>query len=74
VLSDLRESGSLEQDADIVMFINRPDQMNEDSPFHNLARLAIAKHRNGPTHPGIELVFIERLAMFRDAVRQEYPR
>jgi len=74
VLSDLRESGSLEQDADIVMFINRPDQMNEDSPFHNLARLAIAKHRNGPTHSGIELVFIERLAMFRDAVRQEYPR
>lgn len=74
VLSDLRESGSLEQDADIVMFINRPDQMNEDSPFHNLARLAIAKHRNGPTHPGIELVFIERLAMFHDAVRQEYPR
>lgn len=74
VLSDLRESGSLEQDADIVMFINRPDQMNEDSPFHNIARLAIAKHRNGPTHSGIELVFIERLAMFRDAVRQEMPR
>ncbi len=74
VLSDLRESGSLEQDADIVMFINRPDQMNEDSPFHNLARLAIAKHRNGPTHSGIELVFIERLAMFRDAARQEMPR
>ncbi len=74
VLSDLRESGSLEQDADIVMFINRPDQMNEDSPFHNLARLAIAKHRNGPTHSGIELVFIERLAMFRDATRQEMPR
>ncbi len=74
VLSDLRESGSLEQDADIVMFINRPDQMNEDSPFHNLARLAIAKHRNGPTHSGIELVFVERLAMFRDAVRQEMPR
>lgn len=74
VLSDLRESGSLEQDADIVMFINRPDQMNEDSPFHNLARLAVAKHRNGPTHSGIELVFIERLAAFRDAVRQEMPR
>lgn len=74
VLSDLRESGSLEQDADIVMFINRPDQMNEDSPFHNLARLAVAKHRNGPTHSGIELVFIERLAMFRDATRQEMPR
>jgi len=66
VLSDLRESGSLEQDADIVMFINRPDQMNEDSPTHNLAKLAIAKHRNGPTHSGLDLVFIEKLAMFRE--------
>ena len=66
VLSDLRESGSLEQDADIVMFINRPDQMDETSPNHNLAKLAIAKHRNGPTHSGIDLVFLERLAMFRD--------
>ncbi len=74
VLSDLRESGSLEQDADIVMFINRPDQMNEDSPLHNVARLAIAKHRNGPTHSGIELVFIEKLAMFHDAVRPEKPK
>ena len=40
------------------MFINRPDQMNEGSP-HNLAKLAIAKHRNGPTHSGLDLVFIE---------------
>jgi len=69
VLSDLRESGSLEQDADIVMFINRPEQMNENSPTHNVARLAIAKHRNGPTHSGIELIFIEKLAMFRDAYK-----
>lgn len=69
VLSDLRESGSLEQDADIVMFINRPEQMNESSPTHNLARLAVAKHRNGPVHSGIELVFIEKLAMFRDAYK-----
>ena len=69
VLSDLRESGSLEQDADIVMFINRPEQMNEASPTHNVARLAVAKHRNGPTHGGIELIFIEKLAMFRDAYK-----
>ena len=66
VLSDLRESGSLEQDADIVMFINRPEQMKEESPLHNLAKLIVAKHRNGPTHSGIDLVFIEKLAMFRD--------
>ncbi|MFZ3151724.1 MAG: replicative DNA helicase [Anaerolineaceae bacterium] len=70
VLSDLRESGSLEQDADVVMFINRPDQMNEDSPLHNIAKLAIAKHRNGPTNSGIDLVFLEKLAMFRDKYRE----
>lgn len=65
VLSDLRESGSLEQDADIVMFINQPNA-EESSPFHTIAKLAIAKHRNGPTDPGIELIFQKRLAMFRD--------
>ncbi|HNX46406.1 MAG TPA: replicative DNA helicase [Anaerolineaceae bacterium] len=66
VLSDLRESGSLEQDADLVMFISRPEQMKEDSPNHNLAKLIIAKHRNGPVHSGIDLVFIDRLASFFD--------
>ncbi|MEA4812839.1 MAG: replicative DNA helicase [Anaerolineaceae bacterium] len=69
VLSDLRESGSLEQDADIVMFISRPEQMNEKSPNHNVAKLAVAKHRNGPTHSGLDLIFIEKLAMFRDAYK-----
>ncbi len=66
VLSDLRESGSLEQDADIVMFINRPDAGDEKSENQNLAKLAVAKHRNGPTHPGIDLVFLKELAMFRE--------
>jgi len=66
VLSDLRETGSLEQDADLVMFISRPEQMKEDSPNHNLAKLIIAKHRNGPVHSGIDLVFIDRLASFFD--------
>ena len=67
VLSDLRESGSLEQDADIVMFIHRPDAMEKDSPMKNIAELVIAKHRNGPTHPGIELVFLSNLARFENA-------
>ncbi len=67
VLSDLRESGSLEQDADIVMFINRPDAMEKDSPKQNLAEIIVAKHRNGPTHPGIELVFVNNLARFENA-------
>ncbi len=67
VLSDLRESGSLEQDADIVMFINRPDAMEKDSPKQNIAEIMVAKHRNGPTHPGIELVFLNNLARFENA-------
>jgi len=67
VLSDLRESGSLEQDADIVMFIHRPDAMEKDSPKANIAEIIVGKHRNGPTHPGIELVFLNNLARFENA-------
>ena len=63
-LSDLRESGSLEQDSDIVMFIHRPDALEKDSPRQNIAEIIVAKHRNGPTHPGIELVFLNNLARF----------
>lgn len=66
-LSDLRESGSLEQDADIVMFINRPDALEKDSAKQNMAEIIVAKHRNGPTHPGIELVFRNNLARFDNA-------
>jgi replicative DNA helicase len=67
VLSDLRESGSLEQDADIVMFIHRPDALEKDNPKSNLAEIIVAKHRNGPTHGGIELVFLNNLARFDNA-------
>ena len=67
VLSDLRESGSLEQDSDIVMFIHRPDANDKDNPRKNIAELIVAKHRNGPTHPGIQLVFLENLAKFENA-------
>jgi replicative DNA helicase len=69
VLSDLRESGSLEQDADIVMFIHRPDALEKDSPRANIAEIIVAKHRNGPTHPGIELVFLSSLARFENAAQ-----
>ena len=67
VLSDLRESGSLEQDSDIVMFIHRPDALEKDNPRSNLAEIIVSKHRNGPTHGGIELVFLSNLARFDNA-------
>jgi len=66
VLSDLRESGSIEQDADIVMFIYRPDQYEKDTAKNNVAEIIVAKHRNGPTG-SVELVFLSHLAKFVDA-------
>ncbi|MDA1329458.1 MAG: replicative DNA helicase [Chloroflexi bacterium] len=66
VLSDLRESGSLEQDADIVMFIYRPELYEEDSLKKNVAEIMVSKHRNGPTG-SVELVFRDSLAKFENA-------
>ena len=59
VLSDLRESGSIEQDADLVMFIHRPDYYNQNKPDFvptNITELIMAKHRHGPINK-IELFF-----------------
>jgi replicative DNA helicase len=67
VLSDLRESGSLEQDADIVMFIYRPDQYEKDTVKQNVAEIIVAKHRNGPVG-SVELIFRPDLAKFENAV------
>lgn len=64
-LSDLRESGSIEQDADIVMFIHREDKFDQESQKKNLAELIVAKHRNGPTG-SIPLRFFENNARFAD--------
>jgi replicative DNA helicase len=65
-LSDLRESGSLEQDSDIVMFIYRPDEWADDEAKRGLVRLKVSKHRNGPTG-GINLIFMDKLAKFENA-------
>ena len=71
VLSDLRESGSLEQDADIVMFIYRPDQYEKDTVKQNIAEIIVAKHRNGPVG-SVELVFRNNLAKFENAATRVF--
>ena len=71
VLSDLRESGSLEQDADIVMFIYRPDQYEKDTVKQSVAEIIIAKHRNGPVG-SVELVFRNELAKFENAATRVF--
>lgn len=69
ILSDLRESGAIEQDADIVMFIDRntdsADDGREDRPPKGVAHLIVAKHRNGPTGQ-VELTFIDHYTRFSD--------
>ncbi len=66
ILSDLRESGALEQDADVVIFIYREEMYNENTERKNLADIMVAKHRNGPTGTVI-LYFRKELAQFLEA-------
>jgi replicative DNA helicase len=72
VLSDLRESGSLEQDADLVAFIYRDDYYNDESDQQGLAEVILSKHRNGPTD-SVKLSFLKRYAKFADLARGEPP-
>ena len=66
LLSDLRESGAIEQDADVVMFIYRPAFYGEVEPEQqNIAEIIVAKQRNGPTDT-VELVFIKQFVQFAD--------
>ena len=67
-LADLRESGSLEQDADVVLFIYREDKYRDDTLRKNIADIIIAKHRNGPVGQ-IELYFDESTASFRNIAK-----
>jgi replicative DNA helicase len=62
-LSDLRDSGSIEQDADVVMFIHREDKINKESDRPNIAEILVEKHRNGPVGMA-ELYFDEKHVRF----------
>lgn len=67
-LSDLRESGSIEQDADVVMFIYREDKDKRNTEKKNIAEILIEKHRNGPTGR-VELYFNEETTSFRSIAK-----
>lgn len=68
MLSDLRESGAIEQDADIVMFLYRDDYYNEDSENHNIAECIIAKNRHGETRK-VELQWLPEFTAFSSLER-----
>ena len=72
-LSDLRESGSIEQDADVVMFIYRDDYYNKNSDRPNIADIIIAKHRNGPVGQ-VELYFYPETMVFRSLETDRSPK
>jgi replicative DNA helicase len=66
MLSDLRESGSIEQDADVVLFIFREEVYVKDDPnLHNKADVIIAKQRNGPVDT-VQLAFLKEFSRFED--------
>ncbi|MFA5623237.1 MAG: replicative DNA helicase [Candidatus Dojkabacteria bacterium] len=64
-LSDLRESGSIEQDSDVVVFLDREETWNPETEKKGTADLFVAKHRNGPTGM-VELAFVKEIASFRN--------
>jgi replicative DNA helicase len=71
-LSDLRESGSIEQDADVVMFLYRPEYYDRDNPdLHGKAKLVVAKQRNGPTDV-IQLAFMHSSTRFESLDRNDW--
>ncbi len=69
-LADLRESGAIEQDSDVVMFIHREDIFSDDPSVKGLAELIVAKHRNGPTDK-VSLTFLAHLTQFRNHARAQ---
>ncbi len=71
MMSDLRESGSIEQDADLVIMLYRDEYYNPDTPDRGIAEVNIAKHRNGPTGT-IKLLFDPQFTKFKNLARPNY--
>ncbi len=71
VMADLRESGAIEQDADVIMFIYRDDYYNQDSPDKGLAEIIIGKQRSGPTG-SLKLTFLGQYTKFENYASDNY--
>ena len=71
IMSDLRESGGIEQDADLIAFIYRDEVYNPESPQKGTAEIIIAKHRNGPIGQ-LRLTFLGQYTKFEDYTPDSY--
>jgi replicative DNA helicase len=71
VMSDLRESGAIEQDADWIVFVYRDEVYNEDSPSKGVAEIIVGKHRNGPLGM-IPLTFLGQFTRFENFSGTQY--